>query len=330
MAKPIIGSIEQVQIVSHGDELVLAKIDTGAESSSIWATQVSQDSGVLHYVLFGPGSVYYSGKVRTSKRFKVTTVKSSFGHSETRYKVLLEIKIGKHRIKGWFTLADRSRNTYPILLGKSLLKDQFLVDVSMNHVHSDGSLEKKVLVISSSPETAGFLKNVQKVSANHINYDVLDFEHILFDINGDMSDVINSTNGESLAEYALTYVKSHWKYPEPASALAEYLKFKNRSLVDEELFHYTSRSKLSEMMNLAVHGLPVPRSYVGYKTALVDQADSIIKSLGFPLVMKNVTSDKGKDNFFIEDEKVYYAILENAAGMDIYAVQEYIPNDGFY
>lgn len=330
MKKPIIGSIEHVQIPTHGEEFVLAKVDTGADSSSIWASYANQEDGRLSYVFFGPGSTYFTGHVHKTRRYKVTTVKNSFGHSEVRYKIFLKIKIGDHDVKGWFTLADRSRNHYPILLGKSLLKDEFLVDVSRNHIHGGDTLTKNVLVISTSPDTADFLQDVERHLNENIELDTARFEDMLFDINGEATEIIDTKSGAQISNYALVYIKSHWNYPEPASALAEYLKFKNRALVDTELESYTSRSKLSEMMKLAVYGLPVPRSFGAYKGVLLKEEPRVIKELGLPFILKNVASDRGKDNYFVEDAETFRTILEKASNTDIYTAQKFVPNDGFY
>lgn len=330
MTESVIGSIEHIHVVAHGDVPILSKIDTGAESSSIWATKIEQDKGALRFAFFGPGSVYYTGDIHTVRKFKVTSVKNSFGHSEVRFKILLKVKIGNRTLKGWFTLADRSRNSYPILIGKSLLKGEFLVDVARNHVHGDGGLKQRVLVVSASEKTKEFLEKVEERSSSAVEYASIRFEDVLFVINGEASDAISAVNGESLAHYSLTYVKSHWNYPEPASALAELLRFKNRPLIDEELLSYTSRSKLSEMMKLSIYGLPVPRSYVGYREALRHQSAMICESLTFPFIMKSVAADKGRDNFFVDSEEVYKSLLDRMSDTDIYAVQEYVPSEGFY
>lgn len=330
MKKPIIGSIEHVQISIHGDDFVLAKVDTGADSSSIWATNISQDDGRLSYTFFGPGSTYFTGAVHKTRRYKVTTVKNSFGHSEVRYKVNLKIKIGNLLVKGWFTLADRSRNHYPILLGKSLLKDQFLVDVSQSHVHSGEPLTKSVLVVSASPENASFLEDVEKHLEEKIELDSSRFEDMLFDVNGDATEVIDITSGKQASQYALVYIKSHWNYPEPASALAEYLMYKNKAIVDGELEKYTSRSKLSEMMKLSLHGLPVPRSFVGFRDVLLSKEAHIADALGYPFILKNTTADRGKDNYFVDNAETFKKLLSQAQPTDIYAAQVFIENDGFY
>ena len=52
------------------------------------------------------------------------------GAREERYEVKLKVKLGPKVFHARFTLADRSKKIYPILLGRKLLNHRFLVDSS--------------------------------------------------------------------------------------------------------------------------------------------------------------------------------------------------------
>jgi hypothetical protein len=71
-------------------------------------------------------------------------VANSFGHREMRYVVKLQLKLGGKTIVGTFTLSDRSKKTYPILIGRKLLNRKFLVDVSKGSPLTDVENSKKV------------------------------------------------------------------------------------------------------------------------------------------------------------------------------------------
>src|SRR5579883_3035924 len=88
---------------------VPAKIDTGADYSSIWASDVRmQDDGSLRFKLFSPHSRFFSGRTVTTTHFRSTAIKNSFGTGEQRYMVQLLIRVRGRTIRAWFTLADRS------------------------------------------------------------------------------------------------------------------------------------------------------------------------------------------------------------------------------
>ena len=128
----IIGSTEFVDVtnIKH----IPAKIDTGADSSSIWAShiRVSED-GVLHFQLFDQGAPFYTGEELSRKDYKVAVVRNASGHEQVRYRTHLSTTINGHRIKVLFNLSDRSKNNFPILIGRRTISGKFLVDVSRNH-----------------------------------------------------------------------------------------------------------------------------------------------------------------------------------------------------
>ena len=145
--KTIIGRVADVSFPDFGIKDLPVKIDTGAYRSSIWATKVYEKDNILHFTLLGPSSEFYTGKEMTTKDYKVVEVENSFAHKQARYSVFLNIEIGGKISKSNFTLADRSTKTYPALIGRKLLKNRFIVDVSMGkplddeEINGDESLE---------------------------------------------------------------------------------------------------------------------------------------------------------------------------------------------
>ncbi len=130
--KTIIGRAEKVSFPDLGLKNVPAKIDTGADASSIWCSKIGVVDSQLHCVFFDKGSPFYSGEtvIFNSGDVDLTRVANSFGHRELRYKVKIPMKIKNRTIKATFTLTDRSSKLYPVLIGRSMLKNKFLVDVS--------------------------------------------------------------------------------------------------------------------------------------------------------------------------------------------------------
>lgn len=143
LPKTLIGRVEEITLVDYGNLLVHAKVDTGADRSSIWASDIIEQDGILSFVLFGSTSAYYTGQVMKlpASKFSEVVVENSFGNRELRYLVKLRIKLAGRLVRASFTLADRSVKTYPVLLGRRLLSGKFLVDVSSGKPLKD--LEKK-------------------------------------------------------------------------------------------------------------------------------------------------------------------------------------------
>ena len=129
--KQIIGKAEEVILPELQSEAICVRVDTGAKTSAIWVSVVKETSKGLEVIFFGPDSPYYTGKPVIFDTYSETVVASSNGAMERRYKVRLLVEISGRRIRAGFTLADRSAQVYPILVGRNVLRGKFLVDVSI-------------------------------------------------------------------------------------------------------------------------------------------------------------------------------------------------------
>ncbi len=130
-----IGWVEQGAIVL-GKEIipVEAKVDTGAATSSLHATDIkpfekSGRSMVRFKLLFGAKT-----KELELPLVKVDDVRSSDGDEEQRYFVEVPICLGKEQDRVLFSLNDRSKMRYGVLLGRRFLRDRYLVDSSRKYV----------------------------------------------------------------------------------------------------------------------------------------------------------------------------------------------------
>lgn len=129
--KVIIGRSELLTFVGSDAVGVPAKTDTGAYRSAVHASDIVEADGVLSFNLLGGHPVCGAMAHRiTAEEYTKVWVANSFGHREQRYEVKLKVKLGPKVFHARFTLADRSKKIYPILLGRKLLNHRFLVDSS--------------------------------------------------------------------------------------------------------------------------------------------------------------------------------------------------------
>ncbi len=108
--RPVLGLIESVLIIGNKglQEKVLARIDTGATSSSI-------DERLAEKLDLGP-------------MVRLKLVKSASG-SKRRPLIKVKVKINGKIMEEEFTVADRTHMTYPLLIGQNILKkEKFLID----------------------------------------------------------------------------------------------------------------------------------------------------------------------------------------------------------
>ncbi len=134
--KQLVGSIEQAHLSPPGI-ILQARIDTGAESSSLDAREISEfkrDGNT--WVRFRIMDANNDQSVEIERRVvrHVRILQSSTNESERRPVVRLRVAIGSHAQVAEFTLSDREHLNYPILIGRNVLTDVMIVDVSRSHI----------------------------------------------------------------------------------------------------------------------------------------------------------------------------------------------------
>lgn len=130
-SKVVLGPDTHVEIAGY--KKIPAKIDTGADGSSIWASKIRvTPEGRLLFCLFGQNSPFYDGKTIQRRRFSAAKVKTASGEVVLKFRVHLTVKIKGRKIKALFGLSDRSNLEYPVLIGKRTLKRRFVVDVAQS------------------------------------------------------------------------------------------------------------------------------------------------------------------------------------------------------
>jgi hypothetical protein len=136
--KKIIGRLEYVEFPQLGLEGIVAKVDTGAYTTSIHCEDIKhfEQNGVpyVSFVLLDESHSQYHGHTYMWALYKTKQVKNSFGQTEERYSILTQIKVYDEVYNVELSLADRSQMDYPVLLGRKALKRRFLVDVSKKHL----------------------------------------------------------------------------------------------------------------------------------------------------------------------------------------------------
>lgn len=124
-----IGRAEKVSLPGIGIDTVHARIDTGAQTSAIWVSKVAVEEGRLAVIFLGPEHDAYTGQTVYFDHFEETVVASSNGQAERRYKIRTSIVVAGRKIRARLTLADRSTQVYPVLVGRNVLRGKFIVDV---------------------------------------------------------------------------------------------------------------------------------------------------------------------------------------------------------
>jgi hypothetical protein len=130
-----------------------ARVDTGATTSSISAQDIvvfEKDGKRWARFLLVPNGEESRFEVEAPLVRYVRILQSSQegGEYDRRPVVSMTVKVGNFIEETQFTLTDRSHMTYPILLGRSFLKDIAVVDVAKDYI------QPKPAVIGSPQQVA--------------------------------------------------------------------------------------------------------------------------------------------------------------------------------
>lgn len=133
-ALPIAGWLERARL-TPGDILLEAKLDSGARTSSLHATNLKAlkrkgKDWVAFDVTGDDGRTVHFERLLV----RIAKVKSALGTDEDRPTVRLGICIGSVYRVTEVTLVDRSDLAKPLLIGRRFLRNRLLIDLGRHHL----------------------------------------------------------------------------------------------------------------------------------------------------------------------------------------------------
>lgn len=133
----LIGWTEYVDLPTWGVRKLRAKVDTGARTSALHVDNIEE---------LGRDRVRFDIVLHREKRdrrvhvvapvHRRSRVRSSNGHSETRYFVRTLLRLGGVEREVEMSLVDRGRMIHRMLLGRSAVGPPFVIDASRRMVQS--------------------------------------------------------------------------------------------------------------------------------------------------------------------------------------------------
>lgn len=135
MEKLIIGRKDKIDLPDFGLENVSVKIDSGAYSCSIHCEFIQEvedeDGKTLKVVFLDETLPKYCGEIHTFKKYFKKNVKSSIGEKQERFFIEAKIVLFGKEFYTDFSLTQRTGLKNPILLGRKILNDNFLIDTKL-------------------------------------------------------------------------------------------------------------------------------------------------------------------------------------------------------
>lgn len=132
--KTVVGWRERVDLPEWGVSGVLAKIDTGARTSAIHVENMQHTTdGRVEFDVVKSRKASAKHVTVEAAVVRSAVVRTSTGHEQERIVVETLMKLGRTEKRIELTLVSRKRMLCRMLLGRSALEGDFLVDVTLRH-----------------------------------------------------------------------------------------------------------------------------------------------------------------------------------------------------
>ena len=134
----VIGAVEWA-LVEPSDLIMEARIDTGAETSSIHAEDIRLvEKDGKRYVQFSLLDRETGRRIPVERRLhrRIVVKQTTDAPPDRRYVVRMWVTLGESRLWLDVSLSDRDDFEYELLIGRNMLMDEFVVDVSKQHTQS--------------------------------------------------------------------------------------------------------------------------------------------------------------------------------------------------
>lgn len=130
----ILGRYDRVDLPELGLKNIHAKIDTGAYTCSLHCLRAKVVDGQLEFILLDEEHPEFTGMKFVFKEFEERDIKNSFGEVERRYVIVTTIRIFNEDITASFSLSNRGSLKFPVLIGRKILRDRYLIDVKKKNL----------------------------------------------------------------------------------------------------------------------------------------------------------------------------------------------------
>lgn len=140
----ILGRYDRVDLPDLGLYNIHAKIDTGAYTCSLHCHKAEVVNGKLEFILLDEEHPEFTGMKFVFEKFEKRNIKNSFGEVEKRFVIETSITIFEEVIATKFSLSNRGSLKFPILIGRKILRNRFLIDVKKKNVSSREKRKRRV------------------------------------------------------------------------------------------------------------------------------------------------------------------------------------------
>ncbi len=337
----IVGSEEWCQIDALGIPVIKARVDSGAKTSSIQATNITpfvqQNENWVRFEV-NPLQDNLSLTLDCSaKVIDIRKIKSSSGIVEKRYVILVPIRLGKDFFEIELTLSKRDNMEYRMLLGRQALQKRYLVNPDLNFCHGNYSDEKlqgfySHLISQKSGYQIALLATDRTLYSNkrlldaaiarghEINFYNLQHCYMRLDT---QSPEVRYRGGKLIEGIHAVIPRIRPSMTFYGCALLRQFKSIGSYCVNSAEAISHSRDKLFSSQLFNKHGIDIP--ITGFAKSPLDTKDLINLVGGAPLIIKLLQSAQGKGVVSAETNKAAESVINAFKSLQAnILVQEFI------
>jgi hypothetical protein len=140
----VLGRYDRVDLPELGVFNIHAKVDTGAFTSCLHCSKVRVVDNVLEFVLLDEEHPEFTGMKFYFEDFDERDIKNSFGEVERRFVISTTLRIFNEEIMTEFSLSNRGSLKFPVLIGRKILRNRFLIDISKKNLSFKQKVKRRL------------------------------------------------------------------------------------------------------------------------------------------------------------------------------------------
>ncbi|MGC1514157.1 MAG: RimK family alpha-L-glutamate ligase, partial [Maribacter sp.] len=337
----IIGSEEWCLFKDLGIPAIKARVDSGAKTSSIQATNTKVfTKGSQEWVKFEVSPLQENRSIAIECQAKLVNrrmVKSSSGISEERFVVRTPVTMGDDTFEIELTLANRDTMEFRMLLGREALNERFIVnpavnyqlqsfdDIEVNKKYAPYFREKsglKIALLASNPELYSNERLMEAGEARGHEIVFLNVEQVYMKLDAH-SPEIRYRGGNILADFDAVIPRIKPAVTFYGCALIR--QFHNLGVYCQNSAESIaqSRDKLFASQLFSNNDINIP--ITGFAKSPMDTKDLIKMVNGAPLIIKLLESTQGKGVVLAETNKAAESVINAFKSVNTnILVQEFI------
>jgi ribosomal protein S6--L-glutamate ligase len=340
--REVVGSTEWCSFPTLGLPYILARVDSGAKTSSIHAfniTRFERDgqawvSFEVHPLQKERRSVVRCEAAIADRR----VVKSSSGTTEKRYVIQVPMKLGNHWGEIELTLSNRDAMGHRMLLGREAMSGRFLVDpdaecclglVTPKELEAAYLMEEdpyykglRIAVLGSNPDLYSNQRLLEAGEERGHSVTFLNIKHCYMKLSSGEPRV-HYRGGRVLGDLDAVIPRIRPSITFYGCALTRHFQAMGVFSLNSAAAILQSRDKLHALQLLLAKGLDVPTS--GFANSPAETSDLIEMVGGAPLVVKLLEGTQGRGVVLAETKKAAESVINAFKALNAnLLVQEFI------